>query len=111
MDKLIGPYPEMRSTSMSSARRFIIWRNSKPLILLQGLDDRVVPPNQSERIYDALRAKGVPVALLTFDGEGHGFRNADSRIRALEAELYFYGRVLGFTPADPLPAVPIANLD
>ncbi len=111
MDKLIGPYPELRSTYVERSPIHHLAAFAKPLILLQGLDDRVVPPNQSERIYDALRAKGVPVALLTFAGEGHGFRNADSRIRALEAELYFYGRVLGFTPADPLPAVPIANVD
>jgi dienelactone hydrolase len=111
LDKLIGPYPEMRDVYVERSPIHHLAKFGKPLILLQGLVDRVVPPNQSERIYEALRAKGVPVALLTFEGEGHGFRRAESRIRALEAELYFYGRVLGFEPADRLEAVPIANLD
>ena len=60
---------------------------------------------------DAMRAKGVPVALLTFEGEQHGFRKGDTIVRCLEAELYFYGAVFGFIPADPLPPVAIDNLD
>jgi dienelactone hydrolase len=111
LDKLIGAYPEMRNLYVERSPIHHLAEFDKPLILLQGLDDRVVPPNQSERIYEALRAKGVPVALLTFEGEGHGFRSAESRIRALEAELAFYGRVLGFAPADRLAPVSIANLD
>jgi dipeptidyl aminopeptidase/acylaminoacyl peptidase len=111
LDKLVGPYPEMRDVYVERSPIHHLDKFGKPLILLQGLDDRVVPPNQSERIYEALRAKHVPVALLTFEGEGHGFRSAESRTRALEAELYFYGRVLDFEPAGRLAAVPIANLD
>ena len=70
----------------------------------------MVPPAQAEQMVAALRARGVPVAYLLFPAEGHGFRQADTIVRALEAELYFYGRVFGFTPADPLPAIPIDNL-
>ncbi len=111
MDKLVGPYPEAREIYAARSPIHHLGGFGKPLITLQGLDDRVVPPNQSERIFEALRAKGVPVALLTFEGEGHGFRKAESRIRALEAELYFYGRVFDFVPADALTSVAIANLD
>jgi acetyl esterase/lipase len=111
MDKLIGPYPAARDRYVARSPIHHLDRFTKPLITLQGLDDRVVPPNQSELIYNALRVRGVPVAMLTFAGEGHGFRKVESSIRALEAELYFYGRVLGFEPAGNLPPVPIANLD
>ena len=81
-----------------------------PIILFQGLEDKVVPPNQSEMMAAAARAKGLPVTYLAFEGEQHGFRKADTIVRCLEAELYFYGRVFGFTPADRLPPVPIDNL-
>jgi acetyl esterase/lipase len=60
-------------------------------------------------IREALRAKGVPVAYLEFEGEGHGFRRAENIIRGKEAELYFYGRVFGFTPADAIEPVEIDN--
>lgn len=82
----------------------------RPMIFFQGLDDKVVPPPQSEVMVEALRARGVPVAYLTLEGEGHGFRKADSIVRTLEAELYFYLRVFGIpVPAD-LPGVDIENL-
>jgi dipeptidyl aminopeptidase/acylaminoacyl peptidase len=80
------------------------------LILFQGLDDPVVPPVQSEKIYDALRAKGVPVAYVPFEGEQHGFRQAKNQIRSKEAELYFYGKGFGFEPADEIEPVRIENL-
>jgi dipeptidyl aminopeptidase/acylaminoacyl peptidase len=70
----------------------------------------VVPPEQAQRMVDALRAKGLPVAYLSFPGEQHGFREAAAIKRTLEAELYFYGRVFGFTPADPITPVDIENL-
>jgi len=81
-----------------------------PVILFQGLEDRVVPANQSAMMANAARAKGLPVAYLAFEGEQHGFRKAETITRSLEAELYFYGAVFGFTPADPLPPVQIDNL-
>jgi dipeptidyl aminopeptidase/acylaminoacyl peptidase len=111
LDKLVGPYPASRDVYRARSPIHHLAGFKKPLITLQGQDDKIVPPNQSQRIADALRDKGVPVALVMFEGEGHGFRAADARIRALNAELYFYGRVLGFVPADELEPVPIANLD
>ena len=80
------------------------------MIFLQGLDDKVVPPPQSEVMVEALKSHGIPVAYITFEGEGHGFRKAESIKRALEAELYFYGRVFGFALAEPVEPVAIANL-
>ena len=79
-------------------------------MILQGADDPIVPPNQAYMIRDALRAKGAPVAMIEFPGEGHGFRRAENIIRAKEAELYFYGRVFGFTPADAIEPLEIENL-
>ncbi|MGH8377495.1 MAG: prolyl oligopeptidase family serine peptidase, partial [Gammaproteobacteria bacterium] len=76
----------------------------------QGLNDRVVPPNQTERMVNALRAKKLPVVCLRFEGEGHGFRRSDTLQRALETELAFYGRVFGFTLADTLPPLAVDNL-
>ena len=85
-------------------------RLSCPLILLQGLDDPVVPPAQSEMMFEAVRRKGLPVAYVTFPGEQHGFRQAKNIIRAMEAELYFYGKVFGFEPADEIEPLQIENL-
>lgn len=107
---LIGPYPEARDLYRARSPIHALDRLACPLILFQGLEDKVVPPNQSERMADAVRAKGLPVAYLAFAGEQHGFRKAETIVRALEAELYFYGAVFGFTPADPLPPVHIDNL-
>ena len=81
-----------------------------PIIFFQGLDDRVVPPNQAELMVDALDRQGLPVACLMFEGEGHGFRQAGTIRRCLEAELLFYARVFGFEPADALAPVDIRNL-
>ncbi len=82
----------------------------RPMIFFQGLDDKVVPPQQSEVMVDALRARGVPVAYMTLEGEGHGFRKADSIVRTLEAELYFYLRIFGIAPPQGLAPVAIENL-
>lgn len=81
-----------------------------PVIFFQGTDDKVVPPNQAESMRDALAAKGIPVALLLFEGEGHGFRRAENVRRAIEAEYAFFAKVFGFDPADDLPHVAIDNL-
>jgi dipeptidyl aminopeptidase/acylaminoacyl peptidase len=81
-----------------------------PVIFFQGLDDKVVLPNQAEAMVAALRTKGIPVAYVPFAGEGHGFRRAANVKRALEGELYFYGRVFGFDPADEIEPVEIENL-
>ncbi|MBC7930278.1 MAG: prolyl oligopeptidase family serine peptidase, partial [Rubrivivax sp.] len=76
----------------------------------QGLEDKIVPPNQAELMVAALRAKGVPVAYVPFEGEQHGFRKAENIKRALDGELYFYSRVFGFPLADAVEPVEIENL-
>ena len=83
---------------------------TRPMIFFQGLDDKVVPPPQSEVMVEALRKSGVPVAYMTLEGEGHGFRKADSIVRTLEAELYFYLRIFGMCAPDTAPPVVIDNL-
>ena len=109
-DSLIGPYPEARDLYRARSPIHFVDRLSCALILLQGLEDKVVPPNQSEMMADAVRKKGLPVAYLSFEGEQHGFRKAATIVRSLEAELFFYGAVFGFTPADTIEPVPIDNL-
>lgn len=81
-----------------------------PVIFFQGADDKVVPPNQAETMRDALAAKGIPVAYLLFEGEGHGFRRAENVRRVIEAEYAFFARVFGIEPADDLPDIAIDNL-
>jgi dipeptidyl aminopeptidase/acylaminoacyl peptidase len=98
-NSLIGPYPEARDLYRERSPIHFVDRMSCPVIFLQGLEDKVVPPSQSERMADAVRAKGLPVEYVAFPGEQHGFRAEASIVRALEAELAFYGRVFGFTPA------------
>ncbi len=109
-DTLIGPYPAERDVFRARSPIHAVDQLSCPLILFQGLEDRVVPPQQSQAMATAVGDKGLPVALLTFEGEQHGFRRAESVIRCLEAELFFYGAVFGFTPAGELAPVPIENL-
>ena len=94
----------------SDGLRFALARACGQVLLLQGSEDKVVPPNQAETMVDALDSRGVPVAYILFEGEGHGFRKAENVCRALESELAFYGRIFGFLPADELPAVEIRNL-
>lgn len=103
LDSLVGPYPAAREVYVARSPVHYVDRLACALILFQGLDDRVVPPSQSQMMADAVRAKGLPVALLTFEGEQHGFRRADTIQRCLEAELAFYATVFGFAPADVLP--------
>ena len=109
LDSLVGPYPEDRATYVARSPIHHVDRLDAPMIVLQGEDDEIVPPNQSEMIVAALEAKGVPVAYLLFAGEQHGFRQADNIVAALEAELVFFGEILGFDPAGDLPPVPIAR--
>jgi dipeptidyl aminopeptidase/acylaminoacyl peptidase len=110
LDRLIGPLPEAEALYRERSPINHTEGLSCPVIFLQGLDDKVVPPNQAEAMVAALDAKGLPVAYLAFEGEGHGFRKAENVVRALEAELVFYGRIFGFTPpGDPAP-VEIRNL-
>jgi dipeptidyl aminopeptidase/acylaminoacyl peptidase len=110
LDSLIGPYPERRDLYVERSPVHHIDRLSSPMILFQGTEDKAVPPNQATDMADALRAKGLPVALILFEGEGHGFRQAANLKRSLEAELSFYAQVFGFDLADRIDPVPIDNL-
>jgi dienelactone hydrolase len=109
-DRLVGPYPEDREVYVERSPIHHVKNLRTPLIVLQGLEDEIVPPAQAEMMVAALRENQVPHAYLTFAGEQHGFRQAATIRRALEAELYFYGKVLGFEPADELEPVTIEFL-
>jgi dipeptidyl aminopeptidase/acylaminoacyl peptidase len=108
LDGLVGPWPEADAVYQRRSPIHHTDGLSCPIILLQGLEDEIVPPAQAELMVEALRRKGLPHAYLTFEGEQHGFRRAETIVRALEAELYFYSRVFGFGLADPVEPVPIA---
>ena len=110
LDSMIGPYPERRDLYLERSPIHHTDQLSCPIILLQGLEDRVVLPNQAERMVDALREKGLPVAYIPFEGEQHGFRKSENIKRALEAELYFYSRILEFEIADEIEPVEIEGL-
>ena len=110
LDSLIGPYPERQELYEQRSPIFSAERLNCPVIFLQGLEDKIVPPNQAERMVAALRSAGVPVAYLAFEGEQHGFRMAANIQRATEAELDFYGRIFGFVPAGEIEPVEIHNL-
>lgn len=107
---LVAPWPQGEAVYTERSPIHHVDRLATPLILLQGTEDKVVPPNQAELMFDAVRAKGLPVALVMFEGEGHGFRDPANQARALESELSFYGQVFGFTPAGDVPVVEVENL-
>src|SRR5579872_4591664 len=107
LDSLIGPYPEDREVYWQRSPVHFADRLSCPIILLQGLEDAVVPPAQAEEMVAALDAKGLPHSYIAFPGEQHGFRQAVNIRRALEAEAYFYARVFGFVLAGDVPEIPI----
>jgi dipeptidyl aminopeptidase/acylaminoacyl peptidase len=110
LDSLIGPYPERADLYRERSPINFVEQLRAPVILFQGLEDEVVPPSQSETMVAALKANGVPYAYLAFEGEQHGFRRSETEIRCLEAELYFYGRILGFQPPDDPEPVEIDGL-
>jgi len=102
IDGLVGPLPEARELYDERAPINHVDGLSCPVLLLQGLDDPVVPPSQSERFRDAMVAKGIPHAYLAYEGESHGFRRTSTMVHSREAELSFYGQIMGFDP----PGVP-----
>ena len=110
LDRLIGPYPECAERYYERSAINYVDQLSCPVIFFQGLEDKVVPPNQAEVMVSALREKGIPVAYVPFEGEQHGFRRAENIKRSLEAELYFYAQVFGFPIADAVEPVQIQNL-
>jgi dipeptidyl aminopeptidase/acylaminoacyl peptidase len=110
LDRLVAPYPARRDIYSERSPINFVERLSCPVIFFQGLEDKIVPPSQAERMVDALRAKGLPVAYVPLEGEQHGFRRAANIKRALDAELYFYSRIFTFDPADSLEPIVIHNL-
>lgn len=109
LDSMIGKYPEEKQKYLDRSPINHTENLSCPVILFQGLDDKIVLPNQSQKMYASLKAKGVPVSYLEFEGEQHGFRKSENIRRALEAEFYFYSHVFGFKPFDPIEPVEIDN--
>ncbi len=110
LDRLIGPYPERRDLFQERSPLNFVDKMSCPVIFFQGLEDKIVPSEQTEKIFRALRDKGIPVAYLPFEGEQHGFRRSENIKRALDAELYFYSKVFSFRLDNKVEPVPIENL-
>ncbi|NDJ55115.1 MAG: S9 family peptidase [Chloroflexi bacterium] len=110
LDSLIGPYPEAKETYYNRSPVNFVDDINCPMILLQGLEDKIVPPSQAEIMLEALRKNGLPHAYVPFEGEQHGFRKAASIIRAIEAEYYFYSRVFGFDLSEDIEPVDIIGL-
>ena len=107
---LVGPYPERKDLYWERSPIHYTDRLSCPIILFQGLDDKVVPPNQAEMMYAAALKKGLAVAYVPFEGEQHGFRKAENIKRSLDGELYFYSKVFGFNLAEAVQPVRIENI-
>jgi len=110
LDGLVGPYPEAEEIYKQRSPIHAIDQLNCPMIFFQGDEDEIVPPNQAELMVNALKAKGLPVAYLLFEGEQHGFRKSENIKRTLDGELYFYAKVFGFAIADAIEPVEIANL-
>ena len=110
LDRLIGPYPERADIYRERSPIHHTEWLSCPVIFFQGLEDEVVPPNQAQAMFEALKAKGLPVAYVPFEGEQHGFRRAENIKRALDGELFFYSRIFGFDLADDVDPVHVENL-
>lgn len=111
LDGLVGPYPERADLYRQRSPINHVDLISCPIILFQGLEDKVVPPDQSAKFFEAVRDKGLPTAYITFEGEQHGFRKAENSKRSIEAELYFYSKLFGFEPADSIEPVHIENIE
>jgi dipeptidyl aminopeptidase/acylaminoacyl peptidase len=110
LDRLVGPFPERQDLYRERSPIHHTDGLNAPVIILQGLDDRVVPPSQAQQFVDAMEAKGLPYAYLAFEGEDHGFRKAENIVRSNGAVLSFYSQIFGFSLADPVEPVPIQNL-
>jgi acetyl esterase/lipase len=106
IEGLVGTLPEHTDRYAERSPSNHVDRLAGPVLLLQGLEDEVCPPEQADRFVASLDGTGLPHAYLTFEGEQHGFRRASTVTAALEAELSFYGQVFGFTP----PGVPVLEL-
>ena len=109
LDSMIGPYPERRDLYRARSPVHFVDQLERPLLLLQGLDDEVVPPSQAESMVAVLDRKGIPHAYIAFEGEGHGFRKQENVRRSLEATLSFIGQVFGFAAADELEPLELTS--
>ncbi|GAB2885095.1 prolyl oligopeptidase family serine peptidase [Microbulbifer echini] len=110
LDKLVGPWPSAEAIYQKRSPINHVEQMNCPVIFFQGLEDKVVPPNQAETMVKALQERGIPVAHITFANEGHGFRSGDSIKMALEGELEFYSRIFAFPLAEAGPGITIENL-
>jgi dipeptidyl aminopeptidase/acylaminoacyl peptidase len=110
LERLVGPYPQAKSLYKARSPLYSADSISAPLILFQGLEDQVVPPAQAEMMVEALDKNKIPYSYLVFEGEQHGFRRAETVIRCLEAERYFYARILGIDMPDPIEPIEIKHL-
>ncbi|MFM8531074.1 MAG: prolyl oligopeptidase family serine peptidase [Ilumatobacteraceae bacterium] len=110
LDGLLGPDPAAKQTYVERSPIHYVEQVTVPLALFQGGEDKIVPPDQAELMYEAVKARGIPTALVIFPEEGHGFRAAENIRVATEGELYFYGQVFGFTPHGEIATIEIANL-
>lgn len=102
LDHIVGAYPEQKEIYQSRSPIHFTDQLSCPIIFFQGLQDKVVPPNQAEKMVAALKAKNLPVAYITFPEEQHGFRRAENIKATLDTEFYFYSRIFDFEPAEAL---------
>ncbi|MDJ0589239.1 MAG: S9 family peptidase [Pleurocapsa sp. MO_226.B13] len=111
LDRLIGKYPEEIEIYRQRSPIYHTEQLNCPVIFFQGLEDKVVPPNQAELMFNAIKAKGLPVAYVLFEHEAHGFRMSANIKKALDSEFYFYARIFGFQPAESIEPIEIINLD
>ena len=111
LDRLVGKYPEDQAIYQERSPIHYTQQLDCPVIFFQGLKDKVVPPNQAEMMFEAIKQKGLPVAYISFEQEAHGFRIADNIKKALDSEFYFYARIFGFEPGEPLEPIEIINLE
>lgn len=109
-EKLIGKYPEQKQIYFDRSPINFIDQLSCPIILFQGEDDKIVPPNQAKLMFDALKKKNLPTAYILFEKEGHGFRRAENIEKAIDSELYFYSKIFGFELSDDIESITIQNL-
>ncbi len=109
LDHLVGKYPEAKAIYQQRSPINFTNKLSCPVIFFQGLEDKVVPPNQAEMMVEAIKNKGLPVAYVVFENEGHGFRQGANIKKALESEFYFYAQLFGFNPPEQLESINIIN--
>jgi dipeptidyl aminopeptidase/acylaminoacyl peptidase len=109
LDRIVGPYPAYKQVYQNRSPINNVQKLSRPIIFFQGLDDKVVPPSQTETMVKAMRERKIPFSYLSYEGEGHGFRRAENIRRTIDAEFLFYSKIFGFQPAEILEAIEIEN--